>query len=68
VERTGCGDAFATAFVAALHCDKSVEEAMRWGTANSASVLGFVGPQKGLLKHDEMMKFLKRFPEKPKKI
>ncbi len=68
VERTGCGDAYATAFVAALHHGKTVAEAMRWGTANSASVLGYVGPQEGLLTKSKMQKMLKRFPNKPEKI
>jgi len=63
VERTGCGDAFATAFVAALHHSKDLGEAMRWGTANSASVLSFIGPQKGLLTVPAMKKFLARFTD-----
>lgn len=61
VERTGCGDAFATAFTAALVSGKTIDEAMRWGTANSASVLGYIGPQKGLLTSSQMKKWLKRF-------
>lgn len=63
VERTGCGDAFATAFTAALHYGKDVGEAMRWGTANSASKLGFIGPQAGLLTKKEMPKWLARFAD-----
>jgi ribokinase len=63
VERTGCGDAFATAFVAALHLGKPVSEALRWGTANSASVLGYTGPQAGLLKMAGMKKFLSLFKD-----
>jgi len=65
VERTGCGDAFATALVAALHHGKDLPEAMRWGTANSASVLSYVGPQKGLLKTAGMRKLLARFKDQP---
>jgi ribokinase len=61
IERTGCGDAYATAFLAALHYGKPIEEAMRWGTGNAASVLGYVGPQEGLLKRPGMNKMLKRF-------
>lgn len=61
IERTGCGDAYATAFLAALHFGKSVDEALRWGTANAASVISFIGPQEGLLKRPGMNKMLKRF-------
>jgi len=61
IERTGCGDAFATALVAAFHNGKDLGEAMRWGTANSASVLSYVGPQQGLLTGTQMRKYLTRF-------
>lgn len=61
IERTGCGDAYASAFVAALHSGKTIPEAMRWGTANSASVLGFIGPQAGLLTARQMLQWLKKF-------
>lgn len=62
IERTGCGDSYATAFLAALHHGRGVGEAMRWGTANAASVLGYVGPQKGLLKLAAMKSFLRKYP------
>jgi len=61
VEMTGAGDAFATAFIAALHHGSSVSEALCWGSANSASVVGKIGPQAGLLRLPEMRKMLKRF-------
>lgn len=61
VERTGCGDAFATALIAALQHGKPLSEAMRWGTANSASVLSYIGPQQGLLTMPGMKKYLARF-------
>jgi len=69
VERTGAGDAYATAFLAAMHHGKSVADAMRWGTCNSASVIGAIGPQEGLLTRTKLAAMLKRFPDiKPKKI
>lgn len=68
IERTGCGDAFATAFLAALHHGKDLAEAMRWGTANSASVISYIGPQRGLLKVREMKKWLSRFKDQPSEI
>lgn len=63
IERTGCGDAYATAFVSALHYGNSLGEAMRWGTGNAASVLGKIGPQAGLLTRGGMEKMLKRFTD-----
>lgn len=69
VEMTGAGDSYATAFVAALFYHKSIEEAMKWGSINSASVIGKVGPQDGLLKLAEMEKLVKTKPGfKAKKI
>jgi ribokinase len=69
VERTGAGDAYATAFVSALHYKRGIEEAMKWGTVNSASVIGKIGPQDGLLTIKEMRTQLKTKPRfKAKKI
>lgn len=59
VERTGCGDAFASGFMAALMCGSDVKEAMRWGMFNSASVVGKIGPQEGILRKTEMENRLK---------
>jgi sugar/nucleoside kinase (ribokinase family) len=39
---------------------KTFEEALLWGTVNSASVIGYTGPQKGLLKEEEMLEWLER--------
>ncbi len=58
VERTGAGDAFASAFVAALLYNHGISEALRWGTFNSASVIGKVGPEAGLLRLREMKRQL----------
>lgn len=49
VERTGAGDSYASAFTVAIVNGKPLEEAMRWGMANSASVISEIGPQKGIL-------------------
>lgn len=54
VERTGAGDSFASAFVAARHYGKTIPEAMCWGSLNSASVIGKIGPQAGLLTKKEI--------------
>lgn len=60
VEMTGAGDSFATAFVAALHHGKGVDEALRWGSANSTSVIGQIGPQAGLLTLEGIQKMIKK--------
>lgn len=59
-ERTGAGDAFGSGSLSALIHGKSLEEALLWGTVNSASVIGYTGPQKGLLKLTEIDEWLVR--------
>lgn len=53
-ERTGAGDAFGSGCLSALLHGKTLEESLLWGTCNSASVIGYTGSQKGLLKLAEM--------------
>jgi len=60
-ERTGAGDSFACGVTTALLLGKDLPTALRWGTANSWSVVQLVGPQAGLLKTREMNKVLNRF-------
>lgn len=59
-ERTGAGDAFGSGCLAALIKGKDLGEALLWGTVNSASVIGYTGSQKGLLKEDEIQTWLDR--------
>ncbi len=61
VERTGAGDSYTIAFISALQKGHSVPDAMRWGTANSWSVVQQIGPQAGLLTTQTMPKTLKKF-------
>ncbi len=63
IERTGAGDSFATAFVAAIHLKKDVPTALRWGTMNSASVILKIGPQAGLLNPSGMAKWLAKYSD-----
>lgn len=49
LDNTGAGDAYSAALVTALAKGENLREAMKWGSVNSASVVQFVGPQKGLL-------------------
>lgn len=59
-ERTGAGDAFGSGFLSAVIKGKTIEEALVWGTVNSASVIGYVGAQKGLLKEEDMATWVDR--------
>lgn len=69
LERTGAGDSFGTGVVAALAAGKDVGEALRWGSANAASVVQKVGPQAGLLHEKEMQRALRTHTRiQPKKI
>lgn len=63
IDRTGAGDAFASAFTSALALGKSIEEALLWGPINSMSVVQFVGAQKGLLSREKLEEYLKTAPE-----
>lgn len=59
-ERTGAGDAFGSGCIAALIKGKTWEDALLWGTLNSASVIGYTGSQRGLLKEEEMPEWVER--------
>lgn len=63
VERTGCGDAYASGFLSALMNRKDNMEAMRWGSFQSASVLQQIGPQAGLLTKRELELYQKKYPD-----
>ncbi len=54
VERTGAGDAFSTGFMAAIILGHDIQMALKWGTVNSASVIGKTGAQQGLLHTNEI--------------
>lgn len=58
VSATGAGDAFASGFLGAIMKGLPTVEALRWGTMNAGSVVGKIGAQSGLLKHDQMEKIL----------
>ncbi|MEK7112843.1 MAG: PfkB family carbohydrate kinase [Patescibacteria group bacterium] len=67
-ERTGAGDAFGSGALSALIKGKSLEEALIWGTLNSASVIGYVGPQRGLIKEIEMPEWTERYKSSGVKV
>ncbi len=70
LERTGCGDAFASTFVGALMLGKAPLEALVWAPVNPMSVVQYVGAQEGLLNRETLEWFLDRAPAeyKPKEI
>lgn len=61
VEKTGAGDAYTSGFLGAVLYGKNVEEAMRWGAVNAASVIEYVGAQKGLLVREEIEQRMTNF-------
>jgi sugar/nucleoside kinase (ribokinase family) len=62
VEMTGTGDAFSTGTLAGIFHNKDLPEAMRWGAANSASVVEQIGPTAGLLTYKSLLQKLKEHP------
>lgn len=62
-ERTGAGDAFSSTFVAALALEKTPLEALAWAPINSASVVQYIGAQKGLLTREKLEEWLRKAPE-----
>ncbi len=69
ISRTGAGDAYASGFLSAQLKGYSIETAMRWGTANAASVVRYFGGQTGLLAEKKLLTYLKKHSSiLPKKI
>jgi len=61
LDTTGAGDAFNAGFIAALIQGKPVEEAIDWGTANSNSVIQYLGTKNILLSKAGIKKFLSKY-------
>jgi ribokinase len=49
VEKTGAGDAYTAGFLGAMLNGKQIEDAMRWGSLEAASVIQKIGAEEGLL-------------------
>ena len=60
VDDTGAGDAFTAGVVSGLLAEKPMEEVLKMGIANGASVVTGLGAKKCLLRSEEMSKWLKR--------
>ncbi len=63
IETTGAGDSFSSAFLTALILNKTISEALVWGSVNAQSAVSFVGPHKGLLNKEQMEENIKNIPE-----
>lgn len=56
VDSTGAGDSFCSGFIAAYIKGKNIQECLKWGIANSSSVVRFYGGIEGLLGEVEIKK------------
>ncbi len=54
VDKTGAGDSFASGVLGAMFYGKNIEEALKWGAINSASVVTQIGANKGLCTKEEI--------------
>jgi 2-dehydro-3-deoxygluconokinase len=61
-ERTGAGDAFSSALIAALVKGLPLRTALAWAPVNAMSVVQDVGSQTGLLSESELRKYLEDAP------
>lgn len=69
VSKTGAGDAFSAAYLAARNYEHDIHLALKWGAAMSAAVISEHGPQKGMVGQKALQKMIDRFPDiKPKKM
>ncbi|MDP3985309.1 MAG: PfkB family carbohydrate kinase, partial [bacterium] len=68
VESTGAGDSFAAGVLAATIRGLPLKDGLAWGAVNSASVVGTIGPQEGLLSDREIKKRLSTHPKFKVKI
>jgi ribokinase len=59
-ERTGAGDAFASATTSALVLGKTLPEALSWGSVNGMSVCRYIGAQEGLLNQQQIQSELSK--------
>ncbi len=63
VAMTGAGDAYASGFISAIIKNKTIPEAMCWGTANAGSVTQKIGAQRGLLNEKGVKKIINKYPK-----
>ena len=63
LERTGAGDAFSSALVAAMVKGLPLQAALSWAPVNAMTVVQEVGSQTGLLSESQLRKYLVDAPE-----
>lgn len=63
VERTGCGDAYTSTFVAALIKGYPLEGALQWAPITPTNVVQSVGAQSGLLDEETLKEWLAKAPD-----
>ncbi|MBU1007647.1 carbohydrate kinase family protein [Candidatus Dependentiae bacterium] len=59
VDTLGAGDSFGSCFVGCLRRGMGIEDALRCGIVNSASVIGQFGAKPGLLSYDQLQRRVK---------
>jgi sugar/nucleoside kinase (ribokinase family) len=62
-ERTGCGDAYTSTFVAALIKGYPLEGALQWAPITPTNVVQYVGAQAGLLDEETLKEWLAKAPD-----
>lgn len=62
ISPVGAGDAFGSCFVASLMMGRSIQDALRSGIVNSASVISHIGAKKGLLDRATLDEKVKALP------
>lgn len=60
VEKTGAGDAFVAGFLSGLLEGETIQEALIFGTINSASTIGKIGGESGLLTKEHLLEMIEK--------
>lgn len=61
LDATGAGDAFASAYLSAVISGEEMQNALKWGVTNSASVIEKIGAQEGLLSKGTIKRRVKEY-------
>lgn len=60
VEKTGAGDAFAAGFLSGVLDGETIQDALVFGTMNSASTIGKIGGETGLLTKKDLLDMIEK--------